>query len=71
MVSESTLYGIFDSKYVGLAFTEKKINLGNLIFGTDKWKALDGPVSETQLDPLTDMFSKQGELICFLVLRYT
>ena len=50
---------------------KKKINLGNQIFGTDKWKALDGPVSETQLDPLTDMFSKQSELICFLVLRYT
>ena len=66
--SESKLYDVFDPKYVRLAFEEKKVNLGHLIFGLDKWNSLDEPRSSTQLDPLLDMFSKRGSLIQFLVL---
>lgn len=65
--SQSLLYDVFDPKYVKLAFDQKRVNLGHLIFGADKWKALNGPASEMQLDPLSDMFLKRGKLIPLLV----
>ncbi|KIM37962.1 hypothetical protein M413DRAFT_30608 [Hebeloma cylindrosporum] len=49
---------LYDAKYVHLAFDKKALNLGHLIFGPDRWKALGGSNSNTVLDLLSNMFSK-------------
>ncbi len=50
------LADVFEPNHLRAAFTEKKLNLGSLIFGKQKSQELGVPISSA-VDPLTVMFT--------------
>jgi hypothetical protein len=63
------LWDPFDPSYLRDAFNEKAINLGHLIFGSEKWETLNGPLSAI-LDPLSDLYSRRGMFFASTYVQY-
>jgi hypothetical protein len=62
---EVDLYDVFEPNYIREALTEKPLNLGDLIFGTETWAAFPKvTVSDTSnTNPLVVMFRNRGKFI--------
>jgi len=62
--SEVELYDVFEPNYIRDSLTEKPLNLGDLIFGIEKWATLSnvsGP-GTVITNPLAAMFHRRGIL---------